>query len=102
MDIAIALALSPLDTANHGPFGDTGVCSQVTSRRRWTGRFVSRLRSILSLGLAAGLLSLPLVHGDDRLPVCAACHDTGAGGAPRMGRAQDWAHDELPQVLRHP
>lgn len=27
----------------------------------------------------------------DRLPSCAACHDTGAGGAPRIGRPLDWA-----------
>lgn len=52
---------------------------------------MNRFRSILGLGLATGLLSLPVVRGDDRLPVCAACHDTGAGGAPRMGRAEDWA-----------
>lgn len=31
------------------------------------------------------------VQAADRMPVCAACHDTGAGGAPRMGRVQDWA-----------
>ena len=42
------------------------------------------------------------VQAADRLPVCAACHDTGAGGAPRMGRAQDWAprlKKGMPQLI---
>ncbi len=38
-----------------------------------------------------GLLWQDHVLARDRLPVCAACHDTGAGGAPRIGRAEDWA-----------
>ncbi len=41
--------------------------------------------------LAFGLLMQVEVQAADRMPVCAACHDTGAGGAPRIGRMQDWA-----------
>lgn len=41
--------------------------------------------------MALGLLMQAEVQAADRLLVCAACHDTGAGGAPRMGRAQDWS-----------
>ncbi len=41
--------------------------------------------------MALSLLVQAEAQGADRLPVCAACHDTGAGGAPRMGRAQEWA-----------
>ncbi|MES2685155.1 MAG: c-type cytochrome [Pseudomonadota bacterium] len=41
--------------------------------------------------LALGVLLLVEGQAADRMPVCAACHDTGAGGAPRAGRAAEWA-----------
>ena len=48
-------------------------------------------KTIFHSVIALGLLMQAGVQAADRLPVCAACHDTGAGGAPRMGRVQDWA-----------
>ncbi|MEW6169061.1 MAG: c-type cytochrome [Pseudomonadota bacterium] len=49
-------------------------------------------------GAALGLLVLGLLPGpsgavdlEQQLQVCAACHATGAGGAPKIGRAGDWA-----------
>ena len=41
--------------------------------------------------LALGLLMQGGLQAADHLPVCTACHDIGAGGAPRTGRAADWA-----------
>lgn len=65
---------------------------------------VRRCRVVLGL-VVPGLL--PALAGavdlDQQLGVCAACHATGAGGAPKIGRPAEWAprlDKGMPALLR--
>ena len=40
--------------------------------------------------LAAGVCRAT-ADTERRLQICAVCHESGAGGAPRIGRVADWA-----------
>ena len=60
-----------------------------TSRTALAGTLV--LATVLVAVAGSGFLSAPSPGRRTYESACASCHEVGAHGAPRAGRAEDWA-----------